>query len=133
MMKQFAKTGRLREVVRSAGISLGMVLLTLVALEIFLRVADFRMLREGQTERSLSYRYDAELGWTPIPDSSSIVTNARSIHVQNNSLGLRDTGFSLDDKPTILFLGVSFVWGLDVEANERFTDLLKPRIPGYKI
>jgi hypothetical protein len=132
MMKQF-KTGRLREIVRSAGISLGMVLLTLVALEIFLRVADFRMLREGQTERSLSYRYDAELGWAPIPNSSSIVTNARTIRVQNNSLGLRDTEFSLDDKPTILFLGDSFVWGLDAEANERFTDLLKPRVPGYKI
>jgi hypothetical protein len=132
-MTHFTKAGGRREVVRSIGISLGMVLLTLVALEIFLRVADFRTLREGQSERSLSYRYDPELGWAPIPNASSIVTNARSVHAQNNSLGLRDSEFSLDDKPTILFLGDSFVWGLDVEANERFTDLLKPRISGYKI
>jgi hypothetical protein len=132
MMSQF-KAGKLREIIRSAGISLGMAVLTLLALEIFLRVADFRMLREGQTERSLNYRYDAELGWVPIPNLNSIVTNVRTIHVQNNSLGLRDTEFSLDDKPTILFLGDSFVWGLDVEANERFTDLLKPRVPGHKI
>ena len=110
-----------------------MVILTLIGLEFFLRVADFRMLREGNTERSLSYRYDAELGWAPIPNVSSVVTNARTIHVENNSLGLRDAEFSLDDKPTILFLGDSFVWGLDAEANERFTDLLKPRVSGYKI
>src|SRR5450631_2709513 len=110
-----------------------MGLATLVALEIFLRVADLRELRQGISERSLSYRYDPELGWAPIPSSTSIVTNARTIHVQHNSLGLRDSEFSLDARPTIMFLGDSFVWGLDAEADERFTDLLKPRIPGYKI
>ena len=64
---------------------------------------------------------------------SSVVTNARTVHAQHNSLGLRDIEFSLDAKPTIMFLGDSFVWGLDAEANERFTDLLRPRISGYKI
>ena len=106
---------------------------TLAALEIFLRVADLRELRQGVSERSLSYRYDPELGWAPIPSSTSTVTNARSIHVRHNSLGLRDIEFSLDDRPTIMFLGDSFVWGLDAEADERFTDLLRPRIPNYKI
>ena len=51
----------------------------------------------------------------------------------HNSLGLRDEEFILDATPTILFLGDSFVWGLDAEANERFSELLKPRIAGYKI
>jgi hypothetical protein len=37
-----------------------------------LRVADFRELREGVNERSLSYRYDPELGWFPAPNSSPI-------------------------------------------------------------
>ena len=32
-----------------------------------------------------------------------------------------------------MFLGDSFVWGLDAEATERFSELLKPRIPDYKI
>ncbi len=32
-----------------------------------------------------------------------------------------------------MFLGDSFVWGLDSEADERFTELLKPKIPDYKI
>ena len=46
---------------------------------------------------------------------------------------MRDDEFTLDAKPTILFLGDSFVWGLDAEANERFSDLLKARLGGYKI
>jgi hypothetical protein len=69
----------------------------------------------------------------PIPGSSSVVTNARAVHARHNSLGLRDDEFTLDAKPTIVFLGDSFVWGLDAEAGERFSELLKPRIPDYKI
>jgi hypothetical protein len=133
MMKHFTKGGRLREVLRTVGISLGMTILTLAALEIFLRVADLRELREGVSERSLSYRYDPELGWAAVPGSSSVVKNARTVHAQHNSLGLRDIEFSLDAQPTILFLGDSFVWGLDAEAGERFTDLLRPHITGYKV
>src|SRR6266404_8465824 len=132
-MKHFTKPTRIGKVIRSAGISVGMTLATLAALEIFLRVADFLELRETLSERSLSYRYDAELGWAPVPNSSSQITTFRTTHFKHNSLGLRDEEFSLDAKPTILFLGDSFVWGLDSEANERFSDLLKPKIPDYKI
>lgn len=110
-----------------------MTIATLAALEVILRVVDLRELREGVSERSLSYQYDADLGWMPIPGSSSTVTNARTIHARHNSLGLRDDEFTPDGKPTILFLGDSFVWGLDAEAPERFSELLKPRIPGYRI
>lgn len=127
------KRNRVREVFRPVAVSLGMALATLAALEIFLRVADFRELREGLTERSLSYGYDAELGWAPVPNSSSLVTTARTVHFKHNSLGLRDQEFSLDAKPTIMFLGDSFVWGLDSETDERFSELLKPEIPDYKI
>ena len=132
-MTDFAKGGRRREVVRSATVSLVMAIATLAALEIFLRLADFREFREGVSERSLSYRYDPELGWVPLPNSSSMVTNARTVHARHNSLGLRDIEFSLDGKPTVMFLGDSFVWGLDAEADERFTDLLRSRILGYKV
>lgn len=110
-----------------------MALVTLAALEILLRVADFRELREGINERSLSYRHDAELGWSPAPNSSSVVTNVRTIHVQHNSLGLRDIEFAPDARPTILFLGDSFVWGLDAEVDERFTELLRTRISSHNI
>ncbi len=132
-MKHFTRRNRVREVFRSAGLSLGIALATLAALEIFLRVADFRELREGLSERSLSYAYDAELGWAPVPNSSSLITTFRTTHFKHNSLGLRDEEFSLDAKPTIMFLGDSFVWGLDSEADERFTEVLKAKIPDYKI
>jgi hypothetical protein len=125
--------GRLNGILKSIGVSLGMACATLLALEILLRVCDFRELREGVDERSLGYKYDAEIGWLPRPNSTSMVTNARTIHVRHNSLGLRDDEFSLDDKPTIMFLGDSFVWGLDSEAGERFSDLLKSKIRDYKI
>ena len=120
-------------ILRSVGISLGMVCATLLVLEIFLRICDFRELREGVDERSLGYQYDAAIGWMPKPNSTSMVTNARTIHVRHNSLGLRDDEFHLDDKPTIMFLGDSFVWGLDSEFGERFSDLLKSKIHDYKI
>ena len=104
-MGDVTQRGRLRQVLRSAGIALGAAIATLAVLEILLRVADFRELREGVNERSLSYRHDPELGWSPAPNSSSVVTNARTIHVQPNSLSLRDIEFAPDGRPTILFLG----------------------------
>jgi hypothetical protein len=118
---------------RSLGAIMIITIATLAALEIILRVVDLRELREGVSERSLSYRYDAELGWVPVPGSSSDVTNARTIRANHNSLGLRDEEFVLDEQPTMMFLGDSFVWGLDAKAKERFSELLKPRISGYKI
>ena len=124
---------RLRRFLGSAGTTLGMAFLTLLGLEVLLRICDFRELRQDSTERSLGYQYDAELGWAPVPSSSSTVTNYRSIHVRHNSLGLRDEEFVADGKPVIVFLGDSFVWGLDSEAGERFSDLLKPKLPNYRI
>jgi hypothetical protein len=124
---------RLRQSLRSLGSTTITIIVTLAVLEMFLRAANFRELREGVTERSLSYRYDAELGWFPVPGSSAPVSNARTVSVHHNSMGLRDEEFTRDATPTIMFLGDSFVWGLDAEAGERFTELLKPRISGKKI
>lgn len=128
-----ARKGGQRDFLRSLATVLAVTIVTLFGLEVFLRVADFRELREGVSERSLSYRYDEELGWAPIPNASSLVTNARTIHVQNNSLGLRDAEFTPDGRPAIMFLGDSFVWGLDAEVGERFSDILQHRLPGQRI
>ncbi len=122
---------RARELLRSVGISLLITAATLVAIEGLLRVSNLRVLREGASERSLTYRYDAELGWIPIPDSSSVITTARTIHVRHNGLGFRDVEFDDDARPKMLFIGDSFVWGVDAEADERFTDLLRNRLPNY--
>jgi len=55
---------------------------TLVALEAVLRVVDFRELREGVSERSLSYQYDADLGWLGYLDRS---LQPRSPALKSNS------------------------------------------------
>jgi hypothetical protein len=122
-----------RKTLQSLGAIAVMTIVTLAALEVVLRIVDLRELREGVSERSLSYQYDAELGWMPIPGSRSTATNARTIHASHNSLGLRDEEFTPDARPTIMFLGDSFVWGLDAEAGERFSELLKPRLPNTQI
>jgi hypothetical protein len=124
---------RVLRALRSAGLTLSIALATLAAIEVVLRIADLRVLREGSSERSLTYRYDAELGWAPIPNSSATVTTARTIHARHNSLGLRDIEFARDARPTMLFIGDSFVWGVDAEAGERFTDLLRSRVSSHTI
>lgn len=126
-------SSRTREALRSIGISLAITLATLAALEIVLRIADFRELRETLGETSLAYDFNAEFGWLPVPGSSGTVQSFRTTHYRHNSLGLRDEEPSLDGKPNILFVGDSFVWGLDSEVDERFSDLLKSRMPDYKI
>jgi hypothetical protein len=131
-MQNCAKA-RLHRILATVGVTVGMACVTLLALEVLLRICDFRELREGVSERSLGYRYDAELGWMPEPNSTSVVTNARAVKARHNSLGLRDEEFVRDGKPTIMFLGDSFVWGLDAEAGERFSELLKPKFPNYRI
>jgi hypothetical protein len=107
-------------------------LVTLAAIEVLLRLTNLRVLREGSSERSLTYEHDAELGWAPSPHSRSVVSSARTIQAQHNSLGFRDIEFARDDRPVMLFLGDSFVWGVDAEADERFTELLRARIPNYR-
>jgi hypothetical protein len=108
-------------------------LLTLVGLEIFLRVADFRELRETLSELTLGVDWDPDLGWAPKPGSTGTLTSFRTTHFKHNSLGLRDEEFVPDGRPTIVFVGDSFVWGLDSEAEERFSDLLKKKMPDYQV
>jgi lysophospholipase L1-like esterase len=123
----------MRGFVRGALTTLCITLVTLALCEIVLRLADFRILRDGVGERSLTYGYDAELGWAPIPNSSAVVTTARTIHAQHNDLGLRDVPFKPDGRPIMMFIGDSFVWGVDAEADERFTELLRASLPNYQI
>jgi hypothetical protein len=130
-MQRSTSSARHREARSSACIVFLMAVATLAAVEIILRVADFRVLRAGKSERSLTYRHDPELGWAAIPGSTSIVTNARTFHTQHNRLGFRDIEFERDARPVLLFLGDSFVWGVDAESGERFTDLLRERISNY--
>ena len=132
-MTQQTEPGRSNHFLLALCMSLLIGLVTLAALEIFLRLADFRELRDGLSEQSLNYDYDPELGWAPAPESSGTITTFRTTHFKHNNIGLRDEEFIPDASPTILVLGDSFVWGADSEADERFTELLKPVIPDHRI
>lgn len=85
-------------------------------------------------ERSLAYRYDSELGWFPKADDELTYTGMREIHIAHNSMGFRDRPHELEKtKPRLVFLGDSFVWGYDVEQEERFTDLLQAEVGSIEV
>ncbi len=125
---------RARRIVREILLHVTIMIATLGLAEAILRAVDLRELRDGYGQGySLVYRYDADLGWFPVANSSSTFTGSRTISVHNNSLGLRDIEHDRTPRPTVLFLGDSFVWGYDVEADERFTELLRKDLPGMRI
>lgn len=84
-------------------------------------------------ERSLTYRYDPELGWFPIPNSRKRFTGSRTINVSHNSQGFRDKEPVESNKPPIVFLGDSLVWGFDAQASERFTEILQADHPEWSV
>lgn len=86
-----------------------------------------------QDERNLTYSYDIELGWFPVSNSKKKYTGSRTITAEHNSRGFRDSEHTISGNPSILFLGDSFVWGYDVEKDERFTEKLSLRLPEWSI
>jgi hypothetical protein len=109
------------------------LVVTLAACEAILRVVDLRYLRMDESGVAPVYAHDAELGWYPIPNSVQEYSGARTVHVRHNSIGLRDIEPEASPKPTIAFVGDSFVWGYDAEESERFTDILRDRLPAYRV
>ena len=122
-----------RSVLRAVLLQFFVVIATLVAAEIVLRVIDLRYLRTYRAGADRIYNYDAELGWFPVRNSDVTFTGIRTIKVHHNSLGLRDVEHDTAPKPTIAFVGDSFVWGYDAEQNERFTEVLRAKMPEHRI
>jgi hypothetical protein len=109
------------------------VVFAVAVAEVGLRIAFRNTLALLHDERSLMYRYDPVLGWFPVPGQSNRFIGSRPITVANNSQGFRGLEYKPDDRPGIMFLGDSFVWGFDAEATERFTDLLQARHPEWNV
>jgi hypothetical protein len=103
------------------------------ATELTLRALDFPALRVTPLEIRAGYSHDPELGWIPAPNSAKQQTASRTVTLKHNSLGLRDVEFMPGGGLTILFLGASFVYGIEVEAEERFTERLRSDLPGVRI
>jgi hypothetical protein len=115
---------------RIAGLQVAILVITLVVVEIALRIINPAYLWTDDLG-ALQYQHDAELGWAPIPNASGTVALPRTLAIHNNSLGLRDVEFTPGDTPAILVLGDSNVWGYNVEDGERFSNLLRNELPGY--
>lgn len=133
MVESTQPRGTKRRFLRAAILQVAIVTTTLVVAEIILRVIDLRHLRAHRTGADQVYSYDAELGWVPNANSVLTFTGMRTISVRHNSLGLRDIEHDTAPKPTIAFIGDSFVWGYDAEADERFTEVLRAKMPGHRI
>jgi hypothetical protein len=125
--------GGRRRVLHAIAVQIAMVIATLAVTEVILRVVDLRYLRAHRVGADRIYNYDAELGWFPIPNSDVSFTGMRTVRVRHNSLGLRDIEPDTAAKPTIAFIGDSFVWGYDAEQNERFTEVLRAKMPEQRI
>jgi len=104
-----------------------------VGFEIVARVFFPKALEIRYDERNLTYRYDALLGWFPRENSSGFYEGGVRIRVVHNSRGFRDSEHLPGGRPRIAFVGDCFVWGYDVEVEDRFTDRLRPLVPGWEI
>jgi len=87
-----------------------------------LRIADFRALRQDESERSLAYGYDAELRLGAHPEFGLDRHDGADDPCPAHSLAFATCEFEPDDVRSLLFIGDSFVWAR-CEAGERFTDL----------
>jgi lysophospholipase L1-like esterase len=132
--RTFPARGRAWRIARELLLHLSILAAVLGLGELILRAVDLRELRDSyEPGHALIFRYDSDLGWASVPNASSAFTGTRTIQVHNNSLGLRDIEPGRAAKPTVMFVGDSFVWGYDVEANERFTELLRQELPAARV
>src|SRR5436305_114064 len=102
-----------------AGLVFGGVVITLVILEVGMRLFYPHAFAAPPDEISLTYHYDSDLGWFPVPNSQKRITASRTITAVHNSEGFRAPEPSKPIKPGLIFLGDSLVWGFDVEAPDR--------------
>jgi len=87
----------------------------------------------NQDERNLSYNHHSQLGWFPKTNLVQDFFGSQQIRVIQNSNGFRDQQVHDTNKPALMFLGDSFVWGYDVENEQIFTSLLQQLQNKYSI
>ena len=83
----------------------------------------------------LFYRFDEKLGWSNAPMMTGTFNRADFEYpVRINSFGMRQKEVTLEKRPgvfRIAFVGDSFVWGIGVPEEQRFTELVE-RLPGVE-
>ena len=106
------------------------IVATLFAAELLLRVIDVG--GPIRSELGEAFQFDPELGWVGAPSTATQQTSGnRTISVRHDGLGLRERELGDIAPDRFLFLGDSFTYGYDAEAQERFSDLLQKALPQY--
>ncbi len=106
------------------------IVATLFAAELALRVIDVG--GPIRSELGEAFQFDPELGWVGAPNAATQQTSGnRTISVRHNGLGLRERELGDIAPDRFLFLGDSFTYGYDAEAEERFSNLLQKALPRY--
>ena len=109
------------------------ILFMVIGSELFLRFFYQNELKIQNDERNLTYQYDKVLGWFPKAKSSIYISASKKVLVKHNKYGFRDREHDVKQKPRIMFIGDSFVWGYDVDQEERFTENLQKLIPDWEV
>ena len=78
---------------------------------------------------NFGYRYDKRIGWVPAPDDPRFGL----VRIANNPARFRKAGDPSSERPGIIFLGDSFVWGYGVEPSERFSEKLQTKHPEWNV
>jgi hypothetical protein len=87
-----------------------------------------------EDEKTLCYRFDHKLGWFPKENSKTVYSGSVDIDVINNSEGFRDKEHTQNsEKPGIAYFGDSFVWGYDVNQDERITEIASQLLPEWDV
>jgi hypothetical protein len=108
-------------------------LLIVIGIELFLRFFYQNELEIQNDERNLTYQYDRVLGWFPKAESAMYISASKKVLVKHNKYGFRDSEHESKQKPRIMFIGDSFVWGYDVNREERFTEKLQKLIADWEV
>lgn len=99
-----------------------------LAVRIFLPWDDQRYAVGVTANQYAFYRYDPILGWANAARMSGEIQREEFHHpIQINRHGMRDRDVTQDltpDQFRIAFLGDSFVWGIGVSNDQRFTDII---------
>lgn len=111
------------------------ILLVIVPSFTFLLIAEvmFRGMMSSELsikndERSLMYSHHDTLGWFPTKNTKGSFKGLKEVSVRHNSRGFRDEEHEPGEKSRMMVLGDSFVWGYDVEEEDRFTEVLDNRL-----
>ena len=120
------KFPHVRLILARLALSLVAIVLSLLAVEILIRLFFPHRVPSAGVERDFFCQFDPQLGWAPLPNKTAEhERDGFSVLVHQNSLGLRAPD-SLQaarhsQQRRILVLGDSYVWGYGVEQSQMMT------------